>query len=88
VGIVAPVREEDGCVQYTFHAAGERTIVLYEHWVSGKHLLAHLSQPHMRQYFAAVADLVEEDSTEVRWLTPLDETRSETENESAPQPQP
>jgi quinol monooxygenase YgiN len=71
--VVAPVREEDGCLQYTFHAADERTIVLYELWESGKHLIAHGSQPHMREYFGAIAGLVEETSVEVQWMQPLDE---------------
>ncbi|MEU0136972.1 putative quinol monooxygenase [Streptomyces sp. NPDC006296] len=70
--IIGLTRAEDGCEQYVVHTTPDQpgAFAFYERWSSGAHLLAHLSQPFMQTYFAAVADLVEGE-LEAHWLHPL-----------------
>ncbi|MGN9821514.1 putative quinol monooxygenase [Streptomyces sp. SD11] len=70
--IIGLTREEDGCEQYVVHTTPDQPVAVafYERWSSGAHLLAHVSQPFMQTYFAAIADPVEGE-LEAHWLHPL-----------------
>ncbi|MFE5143600.1 putative quinol monooxygenase [Streptomyces fagopyri] len=70
--VISPTREEAGCEQYMVHTAGDEpgAFAFYERWSSGAHLLAHVSQPFMQKYFAAIADLVD-GRLEAHWLNPV-----------------
>ncbi|GAB7192108.1 hypothetical protein NUM3379_28170 [Kineococcus sp. NUM-3379] len=70
--IIGPTRAEAGYEQYEVHTTAEdpRAFAFYERWSSGAHLLAHVSQPFMQSYFAAIGELVEGD-LEAHWLTPV-----------------
>jgi quinol monooxygenase YgiN len=61
--ITGLTRKEDGCEQYVVHTAPDEpgAFAFYERWSSGAHLLAHVSQPFMQTYFAAIAGLAEGD---------------------------
>ncbi|MFJ9349312.1 putative quinol monooxygenase [Streptomyces sp. NPDC101237] len=70
--VIGPTREEAGCEQYVVHTAPDEpgAFAFYERWSSGAHLLAHVSQPFMQKYFAAIADLVDTE-LEAHWLNPV-----------------
>ncbi|MER6651933.1 putative quinol monooxygenase [Streptomyces sp. NPDC000971] len=70
--IIGLTRKEDGCEQYTVHTTPDQpgAFAFYERWSSGAHLLAHVSQPFMQTYFAAITGLVEGE-LEAHWLHPL-----------------
>ena len=70
--IIGLTREEAGCEQYSVHITTQEpgAFAFYERWSSGAHLLAHVSQPFMQKYFAAIAQLVEGE-LEAHWLTPV-----------------
>lgn len=48
-GIVAKVREEDGCLRYDYYFSEKDPdeILLIEAWESKKHQQIHIDQPHM-----------------------------------------
>ena len=52
-GHPAPVRGEDGCLQYDYHISCEErdTVVLIEGWRDAAALSAHQKQPHMEEIF-------------------------------------
>jgi quinol monooxygenase YgiN len=52
--IVPAVRREAGCSRYELLSDGSAPGVFHfiEEWESRKHLDDHLTQPHMREYFA------------------------------------
>ncbi|WP_432519292.1 putative quinol monooxygenase [Kineococcus sp. SYSU DK006] len=70
--VIAPTRAEAGYEQYEVHTTAEdpRAFAFYERWSSGPALLAHVSQPFMQAYFAAIGELVEGE-LEAHWLRPL-----------------
>ena len=49
LGLIAPTRAEEGCVQYDLHESTETPgqFVFYENWVSPEHLERHLASPHL-----------------------------------------
>jgi quinol monooxygenase YgiN len=49
LGLIAPTRAEEGCVQYDLHESTETPgqFVFYENWVSREHLERHLASPHL-----------------------------------------
>jgi quinol monooxygenase YgiN len=57
LALVAPTRQEEGCVQYDLHVStGEPGhFVFYENWISSDALDRHLKSSHFRA-FQAVAD--------------------------------
>lgn len=70
--ITGPTQEDAGCEQYTVHTTkgDPRAFAFYERWSSGADLLAHVSQPFMQQYFAAIGELIDGE-LEARWLRPI-----------------
>ena len=70
--VIGLVREEAGCEQYTVDATegDPHAFTFYERWSTGADLLAHVAQPFMHKYFAAVAELSDGEG-QSRWLRPI-----------------
>lgn len=63
LALVAPSRQEAGCINYDVHHSlddGELCCV-YENWRSAEDLAAHFQQPHMQAFAADLPALVEGD---------------------------
>ena len=58
-GLVAPTREEAGCLNYDLHASPEdpATFLFHENWTSKAHLEAHLKMPHIAALLPRVDEL-------------------------------
>lgn len=52
VALVAPTRNEQGCVQYDLHAATDDPgrFVFYENWTSREMLDLHLASAHLKAF--------------------------------------
>jgi quinol monooxygenase YgiN len=50
--LIAPTRQEDGCINYDLHQDSEdpSTFVFYENWTSLAALEKHLQSPHILSY--------------------------------------
>ncbi|MFH8379004.1 putative quinol monooxygenase [Streptomyces cyaneofuscatus] len=70
--VIGLIREETGCEEYTVGATeGDAcAFTFYERWSTGADLLAHVSQPFMHKYFAAVAELSDGEGVS-RWMKPI-----------------
>lgn len=70
--IIGLTHEEVGCEQYTVHTTkgDPRAFAFYERWSCGADLLAHVSQPFMQKYFAAIVEMIDGE-LEARWLRPI-----------------
>ena len=57
--LIAATRKEAGCIDYSFGAdvTEPDTIVVLEYWDSWDALGAHVSQPHMGQWFARLGEV-------------------------------
>lgn len=62
LGLVAPTRQEAGCINYDLHQAldDKSLFVFYENWLSKKDLDEHLQTPHLQAFLAKVDDLLAE----------------------------
>jgi quinol monooxygenase YgiN len=69
--IIEPTHSDHGCQQYAVHTmrTDADAFAFYERWACGPDLLAHVSQPFMQNYFAAIQDLIEE-GFETHWPIP------------------
>lgn len=54
IGLVAPTRQEDGCVQYDLHEKVDEPgrFVFYENWTSAEHLARHGQSAHITAFRA------------------------------------
>lgn len=61
--LVAPSREEPGCIIYQVHQSIEDAALwmVYEVWRSSDDLATHFTLPHMQAFVADVPELVEGD---------------------------
>lgn len=61
--LVAPSREEPGCIIYQVHQSTEDSALwmVYEVWQSSDDLANHFTLPHMQAFVARVPELVEGD---------------------------
>ena len=59
--LVAPSRQEAGCINYDLHRSDVDPDVwcVYENWRSAEDLAAHFTLPHMQAFVAVVPALVE-----------------------------
>ena len=57
-GLQAKVQAEDGCIQYDYAISCEQadTVVLLERWRDGAAVDKHLTQPHMTDIRAVIAE--------------------------------
>lgn len=60
-GLIAPTRQETGCVQYDLHESIEEPgrFVFFERWTTKAALDQHLQTPHLTDFAAAAGDLVD-----------------------------
>jgi quinol monooxygenase YgiN len=58
--MIAPTRQEAGCLEYRLHQDRQdpAVFVFYENWEHPSCLEQHLNSAHYRSYVAAVADLI------------------------------
>lgn len=61
LGLVAPSRQEAGCINYDVHRsdADPDLWCVYENWRSAEALAAHFDLPHMQDFVAEVPGLVD-----------------------------
>jgi len=59
IGLVAPTRQEAGCLSYDLHAAPEdpANFLFHENWTSKAHLDAHLLSAHIKALLPRVDEL-------------------------------
>jgi quinol monooxygenase YgiN len=67
--LVAPTRQEEGCIDYTLHQdhLDPALFFFYETWASAAALEKHRNSPHFLRYVAAVGHMLKE--KEVHLLT-------------------
>jgi quinol monooxygenase YgiN len=60
LGLVAPTKKEDGCVQYDLHVSTDEPgrFVFYENWTSREALDRHLATPHLKAFVARADELL------------------------------
>lgn len=60
--LVAPTRQEEGCIEYRLHQdnADPCMFIFYENWHDISCLEKHINSPHFKSYLAAVGDLLAE----------------------------
>lgn len=58
--LVAPTRQEPGCLNYDLHEAADQpgTFLFHENWTSRAELDRHLAAPHVVPVLARVPELV------------------------------
>ncbi len=59
IGLVAPTRQEAGCLNYDLHILPEEPakFLFHENWTSQAHLDAHLQSAHIRVLLPRVEEL-------------------------------
>lgn len=62
LSLIAPTRQEEGCVQYDLHEQTDKPghFLFYENWTSREALDRHLQTPHLTAAVGAAAALVAE----------------------------
>ncbi len=60
IKMLAPTRQEEGCIEYRLHQDSENpaAFVFYENWENLKCLEQHMNSAHFQAYVAAVGDLI------------------------------
>ena len=68
--LIEPTKGEQGVVNYDMHQGVEDPGVFYfyENWESAEALDAHLAAPHLTQFAAMLADLVDENGLTITRL--------------------
>ena len=59
IGLVAPTRQEAGCLNYDLHVSPKdpAKFLFHENWTSQAHLDAHLKSPHIQILLPRVDEL-------------------------------
>ena len=59
IGLVAPTRQEAGCINYDLHQLPEdpTKFLFHENWTSKAHLDTHLQSPHLKALLPRVDEL-------------------------------
>ena len=59
IGLVAPTRQEAGCINYDLHALPEdpAKFLFHENWTSKAHLYTDLRSPHIKALLPRVEEL-------------------------------
>jgi quinol monooxygenase YgiN len=62
LGLLAPTRKEDGCINYDLHVAPDdpSKFLFYENWTSEAHLNKHGETPHIQNLLTRVDELCAE----------------------------
>jgi len=60
--MIAPTRQEKGCIDYRLHQdnVNPAVFVFYENWESPASVEQHMNSSHFKAYVAAVGDLIAE----------------------------
>lgn len=60
--LVAPTREEQGCIEYRLHQDCDNpaVFIFYENWKNADCLDRHMNSDHFRAYLGAVEGLIQE----------------------------
>lgn len=60
IKMLAPTRQEEGCIEYRLHQDNDNpaVFIFYENWKNQTCLEQHMNSPHFRAYVAAVGDLL------------------------------
>ena len=58
--LIAPTRQEEGCIEYRLHqdSSDPAVFIFYENWESMSHLERHMNSRHYKEYIAAVEGLI------------------------------
>jgi quinol monooxygenase YgiN len=69
LSLVAPSREDAGCLNYDLHQALDNPalFMFHENWTSKAHLDAHLQKPDLQAVLARVGQLVAEPPQIMLW---------------------
>lgn len=61
--LVAPTREEEGCINYDLHRSADDAAVwmLYENWRSQADLDAHFKTPYLQDFLARQGEVLAEE---------------------------
>lgn len=61
--LVAPTREEPGCINYHLHRSNEEPALwmLYENWRSRRDLDLHFETPYLRDFLGSAEELLAEE---------------------------
>ena len=62
IKMLAPTRQEEGCIEYRLHQDNEHPaiFIFYENWQNLTCLEQHMKSRHFQAYVAAVGDLIAE----------------------------
>lgn len=62
IKMLAPTRQEEGCIEYRLHQDNDNpaVFVFYENWKNLTCLEQHMNSPHFQAYVAEVGDLITE----------------------------
>jgi quinol monooxygenase YgiN len=62
IKMLAPTRQEEGCIEYRLHQDNDNSavFVFYENWKNIACLEQHMNSQHFQTYVAAVCDLIAE----------------------------
>ena len=60
--LIAPTREEHGCVEYRLHQDNDdpAVFIFYENWESEASLEQHLSSDHFKGYVSAIEGMIDQ----------------------------
>jgi len=60
--LIAPTRQEEGCIEYRLHQdnADPCVFIFYENWLNISCLEGHINSLHFKSYVAAVGDQLAE----------------------------
>lgn len=62
IRLIAPTRQENGCLEYRLHQDNQEpsVFIFYETWESPACLEQHMNSPHFKTYLAAVDGMIAE----------------------------
>ena len=60
--LIAPTRNEDGCIEYRLHQDHDdpAVFIFYENWENESSLARHMESDHFKNYASAVDGMLEE----------------------------
>lgn len=74
MALVAPTRQEPGCIDYDLHQASDDAglFMFYENWISKKDLDEHLNMPYLKE-FLGKADQILAQPVDIKLLEMVSE---------------
>lgn len=70
--LVAPTREEPGCINYDLHRSNEEPALwmLHENWRSRRDLEQHFETPYLKDFLGSAEELLAEEM-DLRFFSPV-----------------